>query len=122
MEVRKSSRTTSLDHSWCWVRHPYRLPVGILIARHTYLGAHRRCHSRWGVLFWSSCLRRMRREEMDSALNDSLLIFGGLVILLAPLALALADIYYILRVGNSATPNTFRMRLERLPMSFLRTV
>jgi len=28
---------------------------------------------------------------MDSALNDSLLIFGGLVILLAPLALALAD-------------------------------
>src|SRR5215471_21401448 len=62
MEVRKSSRTTSLGHSWCWVRHPYRLPVGIWIARHTYLGARRRCHSRWGVLFWSSCLRRIRRE------------------------------------------------------------
>ena len=28
---------------------------------------------------------------MDSVLNDSLLIFGGLVILLAPMALALAD-------------------------------
>ena len=28
---------------------------------------------------------------MDSVLNDSLLIFGGLVILLAPLALALAE-------------------------------
>ena len=31
------------------------------------------------------------REAMDSVLNDSLLIFGGLVILLAPMALALAD-------------------------------
>jgi hypothetical protein len=29
--------------------------------------------------------------QMDSVLNDSLLIFGGLVILLAPMALALAD-------------------------------
>jgi hypothetical protein len=28
---------------------------------------------------------------MDSALDDSLLIFGGLVILLAPLALAIAE-------------------------------
>ena len=33
----------------------------------------------------------MRREEMDSVLNDGLLILGGLVILLAPLALALAE-------------------------------
>ena len=68
MEVRKSSWTTSLDYSWCWVWHPYRLPVGIWIARHTYLGAHRRCHSRWGVLFWSSCLRRMRREGLRRTL------------------------------------------------------
>ena len=29
--------------------------------------------------------------QVDSVLNDSLLIFGGLVILLAPMALALAD-------------------------------
>ena len=33
----------------------------------------------------------MTREEMDSVLNDGLIIFGGLVILLAPMALALAE-------------------------------
>jgi len=33
----------------------------------------------------------MRREEMDSVLDDGLLMLGGLVILLAPLALALAE-------------------------------
>src|SRR6516165_886377 len=53
MEVRKSSRTTSLGYSWCWVRHPYRLQVGKWIARHTYLDAHRRGRCYRGVLFWS---------------------------------------------------------------------
>src|SRR3974390_346176 len=53
MEVRKSSRTTSLGYSWCWVRHPYRLPVGRWIARHSYLGALQCYHSWPGVLFWS---------------------------------------------------------------------
>jgi hypothetical protein len=33
----------------------------------------------------------MRREEMDTAVDDSLLIFCGMVILLAPLALAIAE-------------------------------
>src|SRR6516164_197063 len=63
MEVRKSSRTTSLGHSWCWVRHPYRL----WIARHTYLGARRRCHSRWGVLFLVELLTKdqVRRIACD---------------------------------------------------------
>src|SRR6516162_4868499 len=40
------------------------------MARHTYLGAHRRCHSRWGVLFWSSCLRRMRRRIARTLLSS----------------------------------------------------
>src|SRR6266567_7969095 len=30
---------SSLDYSWCWVRHRYRLPVGKWMARHTYLDA-----------------------------------------------------------------------------------
>jgi len=35
--------------------------------------------------------RALAREEMDSVLNEGLLIFGGLVILLAPLTLAISE-------------------------------
>ena len=56
------------------------------------LGSHS-CHwrRRLNRILVPSCSAKVRREEMDSVLTDGLLIFGGLVILLAPLTLAIAE-------------------------------
>ena len=71
----------SYDRAGDWVYHSLLL-----------LGSHS-CHwrQRLNRILVPSCSAKVRREEMDSVLYDSLLIFGGFVILLAPLTLALAD-------------------------------
>jgi len=56
MEVRKR-KTTSLDYSWRWARHRYRLPVGM--ARRTYLGAHWRSRCQYEFPSFRSILETL---------------------------------------------------------------